>query len=92
MTPEERAGLETERDFLLRSLDDLEEERAVADVDDGTYQSLHDDYTRARGGRDPFARDRHRSDAPGSAAVVARSRGCSPSAASSCSRCSRRSS
>jgi cytochrome c-type biogenesis protein CcmH/NrfG len=39
------AALEAERDFLLRSLDDLEDERAAGNVDDGTYQSLHDDYT-----------------------------------------------
>jgi cytochrome c-type biogenesis protein CcmH/NrfG len=40
-----REALETERDFLLRSLDDLEDERAAGNVDDGTYRELHDDYT-----------------------------------------------
>jgi cytochrome c-type biogenesis protein CcmH/NrfG len=40
MTPEEE-----ERDFLLRSLDDLEAERAAGAIDDETYQRLHDDYT-----------------------------------------------
>lgn len=38
-------ALEAERDFLLRSLDDLEDERAAANIDDETYQRLHDDYT-----------------------------------------------
>jgi cytochrome c-type biogenesis protein CcmH/NrfG len=41
----DREGLETERDFLLRSLDDLEEERTAGNVDPGTYRELHDDYT-----------------------------------------------
>ena len=36
---------EEERDFLLRSLDDLESERAAGNIDDETYQRLHDDYT-----------------------------------------------
>jgi tetratricopeptide (TPR) repeat protein len=38
-------ALEDERDFLLRSLDDLETERAEGNVDDDTYRELHDDYT-----------------------------------------------
>jgi cytochrome c-type biogenesis protein CcmH len=42
---EEREHLETERDFLLRSLDDLEAERAAGEVDDESYARLHDDYT-----------------------------------------------
>ena len=41
----DRGALEAERDFLLRSLDDLDAEREVGNVDDGTYQTLHDDYT-----------------------------------------------
>ena len=45
MTGIDREALEAERDFLLRSLDDLEEERADGNVDDGTYRELHDDYT-----------------------------------------------
>ncbi len=36
---------EEEREFLLRSLDDLEAERAAGNIDDETYQRLHDDYT-----------------------------------------------
>jgi len=41
----EHARLEAERDFLLRSLDDLEAERAAGGVDDVSYTALHDDYT-----------------------------------------------
>ncbi|HET9728482.1 MAG TPA: hypothetical protein VFR41_03625 [Acidimicrobiia bacterium] len=36
---------EGEREFLLRSLTDLERERADGNIDDDTYQLLHDDYT-----------------------------------------------
>jgi len=41
----DRAALEAEREFLLRSLDDLEAEHATGDVDDDTYRTLRDDYT-----------------------------------------------
>ncbi|HVF75438.1 MAG TPA: tetratricopeptide repeat protein [Acidimicrobiales bacterium] len=34
-----------EREFLLRSLDDLERERAAGDIDDDDYRTLKDDYT-----------------------------------------------
>ncbi|MGQ0804308.1 MAG: tetratricopeptide repeat protein [Actinomycetota bacterium] len=44
-TADEREQLEAERDFLLRSLDDLETERAAGEVDDESYTRLHDDYT-----------------------------------------------
>lgn len=37
--------LYAQRDFLLASLDDLERERADADMDDVTYRRLRDDYT-----------------------------------------------
>lgn len=40
-----RRRLESERDFLLESLDDLEEERAAGGIDDESYAALHDDYT-----------------------------------------------
>lgn len=40
-----RAALESERDFLLRSLDDLETERAAGGIDDESYRRLHEDYT-----------------------------------------------
>lgn len=42
---EEQEGLERERDFLLKSLDDLEAERAAGSIDDESYAELHDDYT-----------------------------------------------
>ena len=41
----DREQLEAERDFLLRSLDDLEAERADGSIDPEAYQRLHDDYT-----------------------------------------------
>lgn len=43
--PEERQDLEQERDFLLKSLDDLETERSAGNIDDESYRELHDDYT-----------------------------------------------
>ena len=42
---ERREELEAERDFLMRSLDDLEAERAAGGIDEASYQALHDDYT-----------------------------------------------
>jgi cytochrome c-type biogenesis protein CcmH/NrfG len=41
----DRDALEEERHFLLRSLDDLDTERADGNVDDETYARLHADYT-----------------------------------------------
>ena len=38
-------SLEDERDFLLQSLRDLEEEHAAGDLDDADYQALKDEYT-----------------------------------------------
>ncbi|MGH8975854.1 MAG: tetratricopeptide repeat protein [Acidimicrobiia bacterium] len=43
--PDELATLESERDFLLRSIDDLEAERAAGNLEDDRYRSLRDDYT-----------------------------------------------
>lgn len=43
--PDRLAALEEERDFLLRSLADLEREHAAGDVDDEDYGALTDDYT-----------------------------------------------
>ena len=37
--------LEDERDFLLRSLEDLEAEHAAGDIEPDDYQALRDDYT-----------------------------------------------
>ncbi len=42
---ESRERLERERDFLLRSLDDLERERDKGTIDDESYERLHADYT-----------------------------------------------
>ena len=38
-------ALQAERDFLFRSLDDLEVERADGNLDEERYRELHDDYT-----------------------------------------------
>lgn len=46
LDPDALAALEEERDFLLRSLDDLEAERGAGDLDDADYEALKDDYTR----------------------------------------------
>ena len=43
--PDALAALEEQRDFLLRSLDDLEREYEAGDVDDEDYRTLRDDYT-----------------------------------------------
>lgn len=42
---EAHEALEHERDFLLRSLDDLDSELVVGNIDPDTYRVLHDDYT-----------------------------------------------
>jgi tetratricopeptide (TPR) repeat protein len=41
----ERGALADQRDFLLRSLEDLEREHDAGDVDDHDYAELKDDYT-----------------------------------------------
>jgi uncharacterized protein (TIGR02996 family) len=43
--PDALASLESERDFLLRSIADLETEREAGNLDDDRYRSLKDDYT-----------------------------------------------
>src|SRR5256885_2657526 len=43
--PDAVASLETERDFLLRSIRDLDAERDAGDLDDDRYRELKDDYT-----------------------------------------------
>lgn len=43
--PDALAALEEERDFLLRSLEDLEREHDAGDVDDEDFAALKDDYT-----------------------------------------------
>lgn len=46
LDPDRLAQLERERDFLLRSLDDLDAEHDAGDLDDSDYANLSDDYTR----------------------------------------------
>lgn len=45
LTPQRRAELEAEREFLLRSLADLDAERADGGIDPENYATLHSDYT-----------------------------------------------
>ncbi len=45
LDPDLLAALEEQRDFLLRSLEDLEREHDAGDVDDVDYEQLKDDYT-----------------------------------------------
>lgn len=45
LSPDRLAALEEERDFLLRSLADLDAEYAAGDIDDTDYRELKDDYT-----------------------------------------------
>ena len=41
----ERERLEAERDFLLKSLDDLDDELRAGNIEPDQYRTLHDDYT-----------------------------------------------
>lgn len=45
LDPDQLAALEDQRDFLLRSLADLEREHQEGDVDEHDYAELKDDYT-----------------------------------------------
>lgn len=45
LDPDELAALEEQRDFLLRSLEDLEAEHDAGDIDEHDYEALKDDYT-----------------------------------------------
>jgi hypothetical protein len=45
LDPDTLAVLDEQRDFLLRSLADLEREHEAGDVDDHDYVTLKDDYT-----------------------------------------------
>ncbi len=45
LSPDRLAALEEERDFLLRSLDDLDAEHSAGDLDDADHAALRDDYT-----------------------------------------------
>lgn len=44
MNPDRQAELEEQRRFLLRSISDLDAERAAGDVEDVDYATLHDGY------------------------------------------------
>lgn len=45
LDPDVLAALEDQREFLLRSLEDLDREHAAGDLDDDDYATLRDDYT-----------------------------------------------
>jgi cytochrome c-type biogenesis protein CcmH/NrfG len=45
LDPDRRRELEDERDFLMKSLDDLELEHESGGIDEESYTELHDDYT-----------------------------------------------
>lgn len=45
LDPDALAALEEEREFLLRSIADLEREHAAGDIDDDDFRTLRDDYT-----------------------------------------------
>lgn len=45
LDPDTLVALEEERDFLLRSLDDLDAEYSAGDMDEDDYRTLKDDYT-----------------------------------------------
>ncbi|HEX8805186.1 MAG TPA: hypothetical protein VF743_13360, partial [Acidimicrobiales bacterium] len=72
LDPDTLAALEEQRDFLLRSLADLEREHEAGDVDDHDYAALKDDYT-ARAARVIRAVEAH--EARVAAARRPRSRG-----------------
>jgi len=61
--PDALGALEEQRDFLLRSLDDLEREWAAGDIDAYDYAALRDDYT-ARAAAVLRAIDERRAVAP----------------------------
>ncbi|MEO6989083.1 MAG: hypothetical protein ABI239_10610 [Aquihabitans sp.] len=45
LDPDELAALEEQRDFLLRSIQDLDREHDAGDLDDADFEALRDDYT-----------------------------------------------
>ncbi len=45
LDPDELAALEEQRDFLLRSIEDLDAEHDAGDIDEADYTQLKDDYT-----------------------------------------------
>ena len=68
------AALEEQRDFLLRSLDDLRREHDAGDVDDTDFRALEDDYT-ARAARVIRAMEARRSASASEAAAADRAAG-----------------
>ena len=62
LNPDALAALEDQRDFLLRSLDDLEREHDAGDIDEHDYATLKDDYT-ARAARTIRAIESHQARA-----------------------------
>ncbi|MGQ0521647.1 MAG: tetratricopeptide repeat protein [Actinomycetota bacterium] len=74
-------GLEEDRDHLLRSLDDLEEERAAGDIEEADYLALRDDYTaRAAATLRALAQGRAALDAGATPAAGAPPGGATPAA------------
>jgi tetratricopeptide (TPR) repeat protein len=71
--PDALAELEEQRNFLLRSLQDLDDERAAGDLAEADYQMLHDDYT-ARAAEVLRSIDEGRASAAGSGASPRRGR------------------
>ena len=59
LDPDALAALEEQRDFLLRSLTDLDREHDAGDLEDDDYETLKDDYT-ARAAEVLRAIDQHR--------------------------------
>ena len=45
LDPDRLVALEEQRDFLLRSIEDLDSEREAGDLSDEDYEALRDDYT-----------------------------------------------
>jgi tetratricopeptide (TPR) repeat protein len=71
--PDALADLEEQRNFLLRSLEDLDREREAGDLTEADYQTLHDDYT-ARAAEVLRSIDEGRASAPGPRPVPRRGR------------------
>lgn len=76
----DKRALEEERDFLLRSIDDLEAEWAAGDIDEADYEALRDDYT-ARAAKVLRRLDGRRSPGSGKPASTARQASTSTSSA-----------
>lgn len=72
--PETLVALEEERDFLLRSIEDLEREHDAGDIEDDDYETLKDDYT-ARAAAVLRAIDGHRATAEKAVGVSKRRAG-----------------